>query len=432
MADDFSSLVAAGTTKANPLGAMAEGANQGVNWAQNQAKLDLAKQSHELDTQRLQQQKAEYTSKLGEQAYSDFNSWALMPEGSKLKKVKSEMWKNNYAVNSHVFTEDTADQMTAMTADPEIQKEIKKLQDALGTLGTDSPEAYKQITASMTFLDGMEKGISFFKDQNSHLLQVKAAMAMKEASLNMQKERLRSTQNIFGQKQYDKIANGADGNMGMATNLNLSAKLLDFIDVIKNPNAKKEDRINSTRQIRSILSNEEARLATGKSIYGEGTAANMQISSFAGSLKDLWAKIKDEPEDTISTANLSQVENIYKEMVKQTMGAHDRMVNTITPESIPPEERRVILGSAKRFQRQYGNKFEKYGGWQGEGIEGIQPPTAQKSTPKDDPAAVDLAQKYKSMLVEAKTPAGKAAILKSAQGALRGQSPQFFKKYGLE
>ena len=422
MADDFSSLVAAGTTKANPLGAMAEGANQGVNWAQNQAKLDLAKQSHELDTQRLQQQKAEYTSKLGEQAYSDFNSWALMPEGSKLKKVKAAMWKNNYAINSHVFTEDTVDQMTAMTADPEIQKEIKKLQDALGTLGTDSPEAYKQITASMTFLDGMEKGISFFKDQNSHLLQVKSAMAMKQASLNMQNKRLASTEIRSGQAQYA----AAQKPVEIALTAVLRAKnLLD--------KGESGDPFKLTQQLLSTISSEQRKVELGIATSAEGTRERGIYTSLGGTLGNIIQKLSGVTKQTASKDFIKQIRGELNEMGVSYHQQHDNTVATLLG-GATPSQKSAIVGSANAYIKGKLGKggFKSWGGGGYEGSSSGQTQTQSESTPQDDQATIMLISDFKKMLGETKTPAGKAALLKEARAAFPGRDETFFSNNGLK
>lgn len=411
---------------------MQKGMNEGASWAAKQASLDLQRQ--DLAEQRAQhdEMKRQFQVTLGKQMFSDMTEVALMNTG----EVKNARMKGieSFAKQSGLPFDDT---WTASLKDANFQPKWSELYTSMTGLQSKDPKAFDDSMSKITDLFGqkatlgiMEKGISGANMMNTAAVRAQATQQAAETSAaarvkaaQLGKEGRQATVDSgfikAGQKSYDTEVKP------IRFALEGAGRAMDLIKAVENPKSE-ETRIKSTKQLRSILANEEARLVTQKSNFGEGTAEAMQIDSYASRAKDLVNKIADEPGDTLSPENLTQAKNLYSELVENYMGAHDRLANNLLG-GATESQKEAVQGRAKKFQEQYGKKF---GGWKGDGVEGVTEEAKKEAIEKPlDPTQLEAARKLKLKL-EA-TPAGPArnALMEAIQKSV---SPEIRKKVGLQ
>jgi hypothetical protein len=377
----------------NPFNAGVQGVQEASDWAAQQSTIDIKRQQLQMEQEQHQLMKQEFHAKLGSQMMDSYNDFAVMPNESPLKKVKARNWKDTYT-NAGVMKPEDADEFVAAAQDPQIQQDWQKLYTNVKDVN--DPNFSKQLLAGAVSLFGGKAGLTLFKDTNDKILmaqamrqrgveaaQIGAQAGIQKAEIGAgaTRERIENVSRRASQRSYDQAVTP------IRTSLEGGKRALSLIDEVES--AKDPDeRLKATKQFRTLLANEEARLVTQKSNYGEGTAANVAIDSFASRAKDLAGKVLDEPEDTVSPENLKQARLFYTELSGQYMNAHDRLA-TQQLGGATAAQRKAILGRAQQFQKSYAKAF---GGWKGEGIQLPPEEQAQEEEPKAAPAAPAQAQ----------------------------------------
>lgn len=411
----------------NPFMGVSQGIASGVDWAHQQATVDLAKQNLQEQQKQHDEMKRQFNVKIGTQIYDEYNDVLGLPKGA-LKDQKLKSFKDTYAQAGIPINED----WIAAAKDQDFKVKWDQVVSAATGSKVSNPDAFNTAMENVRGIMGNK----VTGDMTDKIIQGFAMAASLKTRNEAANERLNTRlgwqQTLAGQKDYAKVQAGVDFSLNGASR---ALSLIDNIEKETDP----EKKIKANKQLRGILANEAARLVTQKSNFGEGTASGMQIDSFAARATDLFSQIKNEPEDTISPAFLKQEKNLYLDLSKEYMQAHDRAVNTISPEGTPVKERNAILGRAGSFQKQIHQRFEKYGGWQGEGIQGVSRPESAPSSDESapapaSPAAADPQLERQAIVIKgaydaASTPTKKALILKRAQMSFPAE---LLKKVGMQ
>jgi hypothetical protein len=366
--------------------------NSGHQWAMDKANLDIKKQAAQASLQNMQDIHQEFQANMGEKQLGDISKLAQMPNGP-AKSERIDAYKDFYeraGLPVH-------DSLWESTKDEAYQTQWQKLIATNDQFKLADPDGFKSTMANLvgTGVMGSKDAIDLIDKLNGAATTAMAAKLRANAMLEATGMRVaganinnvRSTAAKFaqldasnaksGQQTYDKAVSPITFSLDGA----LRAKGL--IEQAQDPNTPPEKKVALTKQIRSVLSNEEARLVTGKQNFGEGTAANMSVDTFAAKVKDFLSKIDENPKDTLSDDNLKQMGNFYDELSGAYMEAHDRMANSKLGGALPAQ-RKAILGRAQALQKQYGKKF---GTWKGPGLEtGDEASAAGAGTPSPNGA----------------------------------------------
>lgn len=410
---------------------VAQGVNQGANWAASQASLNLQKQSHDLQMQQFKQQKREFDVKIGQQMFGELTDVALMPNGE-VKNARMEGLKS-FAQQSGIPFDDT---WTASLKDKNFQPKWAELVSAMSSVQIKNPEAFEEAMSRMVAMGGQKASLGLLEQvvKGANLVttaNIKANTAEKVANIGAGARvesagiaagatvnRIESTDRRMAQKTYDQQ------NKPIAFALDGAARAMSLLDAVQNPKSE-DDRIRATKQFRTLLAGEEARLYTQKSNFGEGTQEAIAINSYAGKFKDLMSQVADEPVDTVSPENLQQARNLYKELSDTYMQAHDRMASSIIGGSTPAQTE-AIRGRAAAFQKQYGKKF---GGWKGEGVEGVGTPGQEEAAKQLDSKQLEAARLLKIKLDETPPGPAKTSLMQRIQKSV---APEIRQKVGLQ
>lgn len=419
MADDFSSLVQAGTPKANPISGLAEGIQTGNDWAIKKANVDLTVQRLQEEKRSHDLMRDEFDFKVGDQKSKDWLDWAGLDEGP-WKKAKEQMLRDKYQKANSPYS----DEYMAVGHDPAIRDRVADILSQIDKQMSVSsnPEVYKRAIGALG--GGMGGELVLKKmEQVPQMLKLQEMMAQF-------KTRQDNTNQRFTIKDYE------TDTRPLTFGLDTAAKALDLIKKTEDTTLPEEKRIAYTTQVRGVIGNEIARLATQKSNYGEGTAANMQIDSYISRLKEEFNKIDDKPGSILSPENVNQERNILTDLVKENQGALDRVGSIKYAGAVSGQEDK-ILKIHSQLQSQYGNKF---GFWEGQGLstpKGNQigykakdvdkPPAGEDKTPPPPKVAPDRVQMlvdgYKN---ESGNPANQKTIMSRAKEEM---NPEDFKKF---
>lgn len=352
----------------NPFGAAQEGLNQGHQWAHDQAQLDVQRQQVQNQTDQVQQMKKEFDVKVGDQYFNEMADLAGMPNGP-VKKARMQDLQD-HAQQAGIALHPS---MVASLGDENFTIPWAQLKEGFTGMKTDNPNAWNTAMEKIRTVMGNKASLTDFDKALQGINTVRAASVRAEASKeNAQTSATATIQRakIGAEATQNRITTGmiknAQGTYDKAVQpitfaLDGVARAKGLIEQAQDPNTPEDKRVALSKQIRTVLSNEEARLVTGKQNFGEGTASNMSVDTYAAKAKDLWSKIKDEPEDTISDANLNQMKNFYDELAGAYMEGHDRMANSKLGGSTDAQKQ-AIIGRAQALQKQYGKKFGKWGG----------------------------------------------------------------------
>lgn len=175
------------------------------------------------------------------------------------------------------------------------------------------------------------------------------------------------------QKQYDTQI----GPVKLA--LEASSRFNDLLQAAQN------GKLVPTSQLLNTLTEEQAKLATGKSNYGEGTTEGLRIKSYERDLKDLEQKIKNIPEGVLRPETAAQLSGENKILSEGYMNQADRTAKTLLSGATPTQSQ-VIGQRHNGFKGQFQDQFGYWGSKKQEGGQAAMP--APKGVdPKDWNAA---------------------------------------------
>lgn len=335
-----------------------QGINSGAEWAYKAADLHLQKQQLEQQQQRIQDLHEAHTGDMTKLMLSNYQKGLFMDKGP----VKTNWIEHNkalFGINSAMPTSESfwdslneskdssfypkaTDAMTkaqAATVSPNFNKVAFQLAKSKAMMGENPND-----TMDMLIKQGGEMSIQAQKTQ--------AAMALKQYGTEQTNAR-------YGVRDYNH-------QIGQITPLmDTSSRISNLIKAIRDPSVPDSEKIKSSKNLRAIINIDEAKVASGKANFGEGTMANLNTTSYAAQLKDLFSKIDEDPSDTISQANLSQTENVYKDLTKSMHESVDRIGSQVLAGALPGQKD-VLTAKIKSTQQQYANKF---GYWGGSGVD---------------------------------------------------------------
>jgi len=399
MADDFASLVSAGTPRTDAVSGLAQGVASGANWAHSMASLDLQKQSLQEQIAQHQEIKRQFNAKLGQQMVDDYNEFATLPSDSPLKKIKGKMWQENYT-QAGILTPQSGAEFVAAANDEKMQADWNSLYENLTGIKSKNPEAFQKAMEGFRGLFGNKLTANTFEQLSS-----KAAMlGMMGQRLDLSKQRLASTETRSGQQQY------LSAQKPIENALTAIARVKDLV-----AKGKEGDAFKLTQQLMSTISNEKTKVEIGAAQSAEGSRERGIYKSVEGDFSNLLQRLSGVTKESATPDFIHQIEGEVNEMGGSYQKQHDNMVSTLLGGALP-NQKSAITGLANAYRKA---KVRQSGSWAGEGFEGAQDLGIKgKTTAKEPEASVSptdqKAQLAKQAYDKESNPDRKAAIKKAA------------------
>lgn len=395
--------------------------NTAAGFAVQSANLQIQKQRTELEQQQIKQIRDKFNAEMGKQLFQDFGTISQMKNGP-LKKQQLEAKKQYYQQAGIPIDES----WWAGAEDPQFQVDYANLVTQGNKAQVADPEGFNMAMAQVIAATGnqfapdmlsksMQGFMSLQRQAEQNKTKIKTTEMQTEAMKEATRNRIETTNVRAAQRSWEKgiepirfILEGANRAVGIIENYE---------------NAPEDKKIQLTKQIKTVLANEEARLVTGKANFGEGTAESMAVDTYATRLREFMNKLSDDPNTVISGEQINQLRNFYDELSDQYMGAADRLAESMKG-GRTPEQIKSIEGAHDTFKETYKKKF---GRWPGEEKEA---PVGEK--PKADvqltPAMLESYRALKEKLDKASGPA-RARILSKIQTSV---PLEIRKKLGLQ
>lgn len=371
--------------------------SRGMDWATQQAQVDVQKQHVQNEVEKTNQYKKEFDVKMGTQSWEKAHQIAMMEDGptkkAEIKRFAAEQSQSGYPLSESA--------MASLNDKAWLPKYSEFAKMARGAK-EDNPNAFDETMAQAHYAMGDKDFTTMFDKGLAGLSAVNSAM-QKGANTKL---------NLDAREVNKAMQLATTENKNNEFSLNSIARLNDLVG------AATKGEIKTTTQLLKKLQIEEQRILVGSGQLTEGTAEAIAVKNLATVLNKYEQEISSAPKDADIKPWIDQIMGETKATAASYMGAIDTKHAQLREGfGDYPAAQRALDKNYAALRGSMARK-DRLGGWFGFNQEGVEPQKEAAAPPKDKTSPVTTEQKAKAAQFRGKV-----------EAKMKSMTPDDAKKY---